>query len=128
MTHNPCMLYFVTVWGEGLLFHHHHHHHLSRSCHCWQMASTTHAKHFDFEPPSSIDCYQLPRCCLSISFCLPLTRFPSVGVHSDVILAHVVLLILATCPAHCPLLHHTLISFTLVLHLISFRISSLRDV
>ena len=52
----------------SLHHHHHHHHHLSRSCHCWQMASTTHAMHFDFEPPSSIDCYQLPRCCLSISF------------------------------------------------------------
>ena len=45
-----------------------HHHHLSRSCHCWQMASTTRAMHFDFEPLSSIDCCQLPRCCLSISF------------------------------------------------------------
>ena len=32
------------------------------------MASTTHAMHFNFEPPSSIDCYQLPRCCLSIFF------------------------------------------------------------
>ena len=39
---------------------------------------------------------------------LPLTRFPSLGVHSDVILAHLVLLILATCLAHCPLMHHTL--------------------
>ena len=50
------------------------------------------------------------------------------GVHSDVILAHLVLLILATCPVHCPLMHHTLsiISFTPVLHLIiSFRILSL---
>ena len=59
---------------------------------------------------------------------LPLTRFPSLGIHSDVILAHLVLLILATCPAHCPLMHRTLsvISFTPVLHLIiSFRILSL---
>ena len=40
--------------------------------------------------------------------------FPSLGVHSDVLLAHLVLLILATCPAHCPLMHRTLsiISFT----------------
>ena len=35
--------------------HHHHHHHLSRSCHCWQMASTTCAMHFDPGPFSSID-------------------------------------------------------------------------
>ena len=48
---------------------------------------------------------------------LPLTRFPSLGVHSDVILAHLVLLILATCPAHRPLMHCTLsiIYFTPVL-------------
>ena len=39
---------------------------------------------------------------------LPLTRFPSLGVQSDVILAHLVLLILATWHAHCPLLHHSL--------------------
>ena len=39
---------------------------------------------------------------------LPLTRFPSLGVHSDVILAHLVLLILATCPAHCPHAPHAL--------------------
>ena len=59
---------------------------------------------------------------------LPLTRFPSLGVHSNVILAHLVLLILATCPARYPLMHRTLpiISFTPVLHLIiSFRILSL---
>ena len=36
--------------------------------HSMQMASTTHTKHFHFEPLSSIDCYQLLRCCLSISF------------------------------------------------------------
>ena len=47
---------------------HHHHHHLSRSCHCWQMASTTRAMHFDPGPFSSIDCQRLPRCHLSISF------------------------------------------------------------
>ena len=47
---------------------HHHHHHLSRSCHCWQMASTTCAMHFDPGPFSSIDCQRLPRCHLSISF------------------------------------------------------------
>ena len=46
----------------------HHHHHLSRSCHCWQMASTTRAMHFDPGPFSSIDCQRLPRCHLSISF------------------------------------------------------------
>ena len=46
----------------------HHHHHLSRSCHCWQMASTTCAMHFDPGPFSSIDCQRLPRCHLSISF------------------------------------------------------------
>ena len=49
-------------------FLHHHHHHLSRSCHCWQMASTTCAMHFDPGPFSSIDCQRLPRCHLSISF------------------------------------------------------------
>ena len=38
---------------------------------------------------------------------LPPTRFPFVGVHSDVILFHLVLLILATCPAHCPVMHRT---------------------
>ena len=57
----------------------------------------------------------------------PFTRFPSLGVHSDVILAHLVLLILAACPAHCPPMHRTLsiIYFNLVLHLIvSFRILS----
>ena len=50
---------------------------------------------------------------------LPVTRFPSPSVHSDVI-THLVLLILATCPAHCPLLHRTLsiIFVTQVLHLI----------
>ena len=48
--------------------HHHHHHHLSRSCHCWQIASTTCAMHFDPGPFSSIDCQRLPRCHLSISF------------------------------------------------------------
>ena len=52
----------VLVWA------HHHHHHLSRSCHCWQMASTTCAMHFDPGPFSSIDCQRLPRCHLSISF------------------------------------------------------------
>ena len=46
----------------------HHYHHLSRSCHCWQMASTTCAMHFDPGPFSSIDCQRLPRCHLSISF------------------------------------------------------------
>ena len=59
---------------------------------------------------------------------LPLTHLPSLGVHSDVILAHLVQLILATCPAHCLLMHRTLsvISFTLVLDLfILFRILSL---
>ena len=61
--------------------------------------------HFDFEPLSSIDCYQLSRC-LSLHLLL---GFPSVGVHSDVILAHLVLLILATCPAHYPLMHCTLL-------------------
>ena len=50
------------------LSHHHHHHLLSRSCHCWQMASTTCAMHFDPGPFSSIDCQRLPRCHLSISF------------------------------------------------------------
>ena len=49
-------------------YHYHHHHHLSRSCHCWQMASTTCAMHFDPGPFSSIDCQRLPRCHLSISF------------------------------------------------------------
>ena len=39
---------------------------------------------------------------------LLLTCFSSLGVHSDVILAHLVLLILATCPAHCPLMQYTL--------------------
>ena len=39
---------------------------------------------------------------------LPLTLFPSLSVHSDVILAHLVLVILVTCPAHCPLMHRTL--------------------
>ena len=39
---------------------------------------------------------------------LPLTPFPSLGVHSDVILAQLVLLILATCPADCPVMHCTL--------------------
>ena len=37
---------------------------------------------------------------LHLFLCLPLTRFPCLGVHSDVILAHLVLLILATCPVH----------------------------
>ena len=36
---------------------------------------------------------------------LPLTRFPSLGAHSGVIWAHLVLFILATCPAYCPLMH-----------------------
>ena len=39
---------------------------------------------------------------------LPRTRFLSLGVHSDVVLAHLVLLILTTCHAHCPLMHRTL--------------------
>ena len=53
-----------------------HHHHLSRSCHCWQMASTTHAMHFDFGPLLSIDCYQHPQCCLSTFLCVsPLLVF-----------------------------------------------------
>ena len=59
---------------------------------------------------------------------LPLTRSPSLGVHSDIILAHLVLLVLATCPAHCPLMHCTpsIISCTPVLDLInSFRTSCL---
>ena len=38
---------------------------------------------------------------------LPLSRFPSLGVHSDVIFAHLVFFILATCPAHCPFMHFT---------------------
>ena len=85
---------------------------------------------FDFELPSSIDCYQLPRCYLSISFwvSLSLIRFTSPGVYSDIMLAHLVLSILATSSAHCPLMHRTLsiISFTSVLDLtISFRILSL---
>ena len=99
----------------------HHHHHLSRSCHCWQMASTTCAMHFDPGPFSSIDCQRLPRCHLSISFwVLPLSRFPSLGVHSDVIFAHLVFFILATCPAHCPFMHFTfsIISITPVFDLI----------
>ena len=65
---------------------------------------------------------------LHILLGLPLTRFPSLGVHSDVILAYLMLLTLATCPAHCPLMHRTLsiTSFIPVLHLIiSFRIFSL---
>ena len=65
---------------------------------------------------------------LHLLLCLPLTRFPSLGVHSDVILAHLVLLILAACPAHCPFMHYSLsiVSLTPVLHLtISFRILSL---
>ena len=58
---------------------------------------------------------------------LPLSRFPPLGVHADVILAHPVLFILATCPAHCPFMHCTfpIISFTTVLDLIiPFRILS----
>ena len=89
----------VRLLSSRLGFHHHHHH-LSRSCHCWQMASTTHAMHFDFEPTSSM-------LSLHLLLGLHLTCFPSLGVHS-VILAHLVLLILATCPAHCPLLHRTI--------------------
>ena len=54
--------------------HHHHHHHVSRSCRCWKMASTTHAMHFDLEPLSSVDCYQFPQCCLSISVWVFLLR------------------------------------------------------
>ena len=46
---------------------------------------------------------------------LPLSRFPSLGVHSDVIFAHLVFFILATCPAHCPFMHFTfsIISITI---------------
>ena len=99
----------------------HHHHHLSRSCHCWQMASTTHAMHFDVEPLSSISFWEIS-----------ITRFSSLGVYSDVILAHLVLLILATYSAHCPLMYRTLsiTLFTPVSYLIiSFRnLVSLRDV
>ena len=58
---------------------------------------------------SSIDCYQLPRCYLSNYFLVFLLNyFPSLGAYSDVILAHLVLLILAAFPAHCPLMHCTL--------------------
>ena len=59
---------------------------------------------------------------------LPLSRFPSLGVHSDVIFAHLVFFILATCPAHCPFMHFTfsIISITPVFDLIiSFLILSL---
>ena len=51
---------------------------------------------------------------------LPLSRFPSLGVHSDVIFAHLVFFILATCPAHCPFMHFTfsIISITPVFDLI----------
>ena len=59
---------------------------------------------------------------------LPLIRFPPLGVHSDVIFAHLVLFILATCPAHCPFMPCTfsVISVTPVVDLIiSFLILSL---
>ena len=59
---------------------------------------------------------------------LPLARLPSLGVHSDIILGHLVLLVLTICSAHCPLMHCTLpiISTTFVFDLItSFRILSL---
>ena len=46
--------------------HHQHYHHLNNACHWWQMDYTTHAMHFNLEPPSSIDCQQLPRCCLRL--------------------------------------------------------------
>ena len=62
-----CMHIYFDQWGVVDLIDHHHHH-LSRSCHCWQMASTTCAMHFDPGPFSSIDCQRLPRCHLSISF------------------------------------------------------------
>ena len=38
---------------------------------------------------------------------LPLPRCPSPGVHADVTSTDPVLLIQATCPAHCPLIHRT---------------------
>ena len=46
---------------------------------------------------------------------LPLSRFPSLGVHSDVIFAHLVFFILATCPAHCPFMHFTFDTLSLVM-------------
>ena len=71
---NPCVKNSLLIFTLCVLHHFqpvhwdHHHHHLSRSCHCWQMASTTCAMHFDPGPFSSIDCQRLPRCHLSISF------------------------------------------------------------
>ena len=65
---------------------------------------------------------------LHLLFGLPLSRFPSLGVHSDVIFAHLVFFILATCPAHCSFMHFTfsIISITPVFDLIiSFLILSL---
>ena len=59
---------FLCIFPQTFMIYLHHHHHLSRSCHCWQMASTTCAMHFDPGPFSSIDCQRLPRCHLSISF------------------------------------------------------------
>ena len=92
-------------------------------------ASKTPAMHFDLQPLSSIDCYQLPGWCLSISFWITLLL---------VFLLWVFILILSwpTCVAHsvymsclCPVLSCTaltIISFTPVLHLIiSFWILSL---
>ena len=63
-----CELTSVCTSVIALMSLDHYHHYLSRSCHCWPMASTSRAMHFHFEPLSAIDCHQLPRCCLSISF------------------------------------------------------------
>ena len=51
---------------------------------------------------------------------LPLLLFPSLGVHSVVIFAHLLLSRYAICPAHCPFMLpiRSVISFTLVLSLI----------
>ena len=59
---------------------------------------------------------------------LPLALLPSLRVHSNIFLAHL-LFIRARCPAHCPLISLTLsvISFTLVFALVaSFLILSLQ--
>ena len=92
----------------------HHHHHLSRSCHCWQMASTTCAMHFDPGPFSSIDCPTASSMSsLHLLLGLPLSRFPSLGVHSDVIFRPPG--VLHSGYMSCPLSFHALHFFLLYL-------------
>ena len=75
-----------------------HQHHLSLSRHCRQMASTTFrswATLIQWLPPISSTSSR------HLLFGLSLPLFSSLGVHSVVILAHLMLFILARCLTYC---------------------------